>query len=116
MLLLVLIIIVIIFLIMKKIIEHYKPFDKNIGEVTSNVINIEPYRSYNKIPRDRYNICIVYQDSFMNADLNTRDEVGDAFFKWCNDYNKITTYYPQYRSAEIVFTKLKRVYDNFFSF
>ncbi len=77
---------------------------------------IEHYRSYDPIQEERDNICYAYRDSFMDAHINVKEEVGDAFFKWCNDYKQITKYYPQYRSAEIVFTRLEKEYDIFNSF
>lgn len=60
-----------------------------------------------------HDICCVYSDSFTNAHPYVRDEAIDAFNKWCNDYKKITKYYPQHRSAEKVFLKLKNKYDEF---
>ena len=73
-------------------------------------------RSYPPIPDDRRNSCTVFIDSFMDANINTRNEVVAPFSKWCNDYKKVTDNYPQYRSAEKVFLRMKEIYDKFYNF
>lgn len=77
----------------------------------SPVSKIENFRSYGNVQDERYDLCPVYVNTFYNAHLNTKEEVKIPFLNWCNDFTKFQRHYPEYRTAEKVFLRLKRIYD-----
>ncbi len=70
----------------------------------------EHFRSYEPIQDYRDDLCEVYRNSFFDAHLDARDEVEYPFMEWCHDFKTIQRHYPEYRAAERVFLKFKKLY------